>query len=48
VYVHLVRGVLQVNGYLVSAGDAVLLDHENRITLSNGVDAEVLVFDLEA
>jgi redox-sensitive bicupin YhaK (pirin superfamily) len=46
-YVHLVRGVLQVNGYLVSAGDAVLLDHESRVTLNHGADAEVLVFDLE-
>ena len=47
-YVHLVRGTLDVNGQRISAGDAVLLEHENRITVSNGSDAEVLLFDLAA
>lgn len=47
-YVHLVRGVLDVNGHRIEAGDAVLLEHEGRIELANGIDAEVLVFDLEA
>jgi len=46
-YVHLVRGVLEVNGQRIEAGDAVLLEHEGRVKLSNGTDAEVLVFDLE-
>jgi len=47
-YVHLVRGALEVNGQRIDAGDAVLLENENRIELSHGVDAEVLVFDLAA
>jgi redox-sensitive bicupin YhaK (pirin superfamily) len=47
-YVHLVRGTLEVNGQPISAGDAILLEGENRITLANGSDAEVLVFDLAA
>lgn len=47
-YVHLVRGVLDVNGQRISTGDAVLLENERRIELSNGVDAEVLVFNLAA
>ncbi|MDD5175217.1 MAG: pirin family protein [Sterolibacterium sp.] len=47
-YVHLVRGALEVNGQHISTGDAVLLKDENRITLANGRDAEVLVFDLVA
>ena len=47
-YVHLVRGMLDVNGQRISTGDAVLLANESRIELSNGVDAEVLVFDLAA
>ena len=47
-YVHLVRGSLAVNGQTISAGDAALLDNESRITLSNGHNAEVLVFDLAA
>ena len=45
-YVHIVRGALDVNGTRVSAGDAVMLQQESRITLDNGSDAEVLVFDL--
>ncbi len=45
-YVHVVRGALDVNDTPVSAGDAVLLERESRITLDNGSDAEVLVFDL--
>ena len=47
-YVHLVRGVLEVNGQRIDAGDAVLLANESRIALANGTDAEVLVFDLAA
>jgi quercetin 2,3-dioxygenase len=47
-YVHLVRGALDVNGRHISAGDALLFEHESRITLNNGADAEVLVFDLAA
>ncbi|MCX7150517.1 MAG: quercetin 2,3-dioxygenase, partial [Rhodocyclales bacterium] len=47
-YVHLVRGALEVNGQRIDAGDAVLLENENRIELSHGTDAEVLVFDLAA
>ena len=45
-YVHLVCGALEVNGMAINAGDAIMLDGENRITLANGRDAEVLVFDL--
>ncbi|MFO1301257.1 MAG: pirin family protein [Burkholderiaceae bacterium] len=45
-YVHLVRGRLDVNGQPLSAGDAALLEGEDRIALANGADAEVLVFDL--
>src|SRR5450830_1457043 len=45
-YVHLVRGRLQANGQTLEGGDALLLEHENQLTLSHGSDAEVLVFDL--
>ena len=46
-YVHLVRGVLEVNGTVLQSGDAALLHEEPRITLAHGKDAEVLVFDLQ-
>ena len=47
-YVFLVSGTLDVNGQRLSAGDALLLEHENAISVNNGSDAEVLVFDLAA
>ena len=45
-YVHLMRGKLNVNGQVLSAGDAALLEGEPRIELTQGEGAEVLVFDL--
>jgi redox-sensitive bicupin YhaK (pirin superfamily) len=45
-YVHLIRGTLHVNGQVLDAGDAVLLDGETRMDLTQGAGAEVLVFDL--
>ena len=43
---HLVRGTAVVNGRPLRAGDAVKLQDERAISIANGVDAEVLVFDL--
>jgi redox-sensitive bicupin YhaK (pirin superfamily) len=45
-YVHLVRGELSVNGTRLAAGDAAQLRGETRLTLADGKDAEVLVFEL--
>jgi redox-sensitive bicupin YhaK (pirin superfamily) len=45
-YVHLARGALDVNGQRLSAGDGALLRDESRVSLSRGIGAEVLVFDL--
>jgi len=47
-YVHLVRGALRVNGQPLVAGDAALLENESSLALTDGHDAEVLVFDLVA
>ena len=47
-YVFLVRGSLQVNGQTLRSGDAAMLQAESALTLSQGEDAEVLVFDLAA
>jgi redox-sensitive bicupin YhaK (pirin superfamily) len=46
VYVHLVKGKLTVNGTKLSSGDALTHTDLTQITLRDGVDAEVLVFDL--
>jgi redox-sensitive bicupin YhaK (pirin superfamily) len=46
--VHLVRGVLSVNGQALRTGDAAVLADETQINLSDAQDAEVLVFDLAA
>ncbi|QSX78571.1 pirin family protein [Agrilutibacter solisilvae] len=45
-YVHVVRGQVTVNGQALVAGDALRLQDETAITLDQGRDAEVLVFDL--
>ena len=45
-YVHLVRGELSVNGQRLRGGDAARLEGETEVSLSQGHDAEVLVFDL--
>jgi redox-sensitive bicupin YhaK (pirin superfamily) len=45
-YVHLVRGELTVNGTRLAAGDAARLLGEERLQITGGKDAEVLVFDL--
>jgi hypothetical protein len=47
-YVHVVRGSVKVNGEALVGGDAMLLQDESMLTLSDAVDAEVLVFDLQA
>ena len=46
VYVHLIRGELQVNGQALKGGDAALIQAESNLELTRGKDAEVLVFDL--
>ena len=45
-YVHVARGALTVNGQRLQKGDAALLADESSLTLANGEDTEVLVFDL--
>ena len=45
-YVHLVRGDLSVNGHALSGGDAVLMEKETSLSLTDAHNAEVLVFDL--
>jgi len=47
-WVHVARGAISVNGQLLQAGDAMGLDGEPQLTLEQGHDAEVLVFDLAA
>lgn len=45
-YIHVARGALSVNGHPLVAGDALKLRDERVVDLSDGVGAEVLVFDL--
>jgi redox-sensitive bicupin YhaK (pirin superfamily) len=47
-YVHLVRGELTVNGVALQTGDAALIEGEDQLVLTQGHDAEVLVFELSA
>jgi quercetin 2,3-dioxygenase len=45
-YVHVVRGRVQVNGVVLSSGDAAQLRDVATVDIHDGQDAEVLVFDL--
>jgi len=45
-YVHVVRGSLRVNGHALRGGDALRIEDESGLSIGDGVDAEVLVFDL--
>jgi len=45
-YVQLLRGSLRVNGQVLQAGDALRMEGEAQLTIDQGADAEVLVFDL--
>jgi redox-sensitive bicupin YhaK (pirin superfamily) len=47
-YVHLIKGQLSVNGQVLDAGDAAMLQDEPDLWLNRGDGAEVLVFDLAA
>ena len=45
-YVHVARGAITANGVALQAGDALMLTDTGKLTLRQGRDAEVLVFDL--
>lgn len=46
-YIHLVKGQLSVNGIVLHAGDALkVYGNNSELVLHDGIDAEVLVFDL--
>ena len=45
-YAHLIKGTLTINGNAINGGDALLIDNESKLEISNGLDAEVLIFDL--
>jgi quercetin 2,3-dioxygenase len=47
-YVHVARGAVCVNGQPLNAGDALRLQRETQLSLTQGQGAEVLVFDLAA
>jgi hypothetical protein len=38
---------VKVNGVALAAGDAARIESEAQVKLTEGVDAEVLVFDLQ-
>jgi len=45
-YVHVARGAITASGVALQAGDALKLTDTYKLTLRQGRDAEVLVFDL--
>jgi hypothetical protein len=47
-YVHVARGAVVVNGQALGAGDALKLEGESSLQITQGQQAEVLFFDLAA
>ncbi|MEM5383233.1 pirin family protein [Paraburkholderia phymatum] len=45
-YVHVARGSVKMNGVEMKEGDGARIRNERRLELTDGQDAEVLVFDL--
>ena len=45
-YAHLITGSLNINGQDLCAGDALLVENEKQLDISNGKEAEVLIFEL--
>ena len=45
-YVHVARGQITANGAALAAGDALKITEATTLSLSDGTNAEVLVFDL--
>jgi len=45
-YVHAARGIINVNGTVLDAGDALKISDVPSLEFTNGAAAEVLVFDL--
>lgn len=45
-YLHVVRGSISANGIGLLGGDALMFSAEPKVSLSAGMDAEVLLFDL--
>ena len=48
IYVHVARGSVTLNGAELAAGDALKVTDGTSLSIANGRDAEVLVFDLPA
>jgi redox-sensitive bicupin YhaK (pirin superfamily) len=46
IYLHVARGQVRANGEALVAGDALLLTDTASVSITDGVDAEVIVFDL--
>ena len=45
-YLHVARGAISANGNALESGDALRISNASTLSLSDGRDAEVLVFDL--
>jgi len=45
-YLHVARGRIEANGYTLEEGDALKFTQEKEVRLREGLDAEVLLFDM--
>ena len=45
-YAHLIKGEININGIVLRTGDALMIEGETQLQISQGSKAELLVFDL--
>ena len=46
-WIHVARGEVEINGETLRGGDGASVDPETELNLSNGQDAEILLFDMK-
>jgi redox-sensitive bicupin YhaK (pirin superfamily) len=46
VWVQVLRGSVKANGLELSAGDAIAVSDENRLSFAGSTNAEIMLFDL--
>lgn len=46
IYIHVARGQLNINGQHFNSGDAARIRHAKKLTISQGENAELLIFDM--
>jgi redox-sensitive bicupin YhaK (pirin superfamily) len=46
IWIHIAKGSVNINGYVLEAGDGLSVDEPCLLNINNGEDAEIVLFDL--